>query len=292
MRTVHVDTALDLPHLGEDDRLRAVLQSALARTTDVSAVNSTGPFWPASFFGLDGVQCFRDASKDQQARVVAAASRATLEEAWFIEKAGMVYTAQMSLLATSTEERQLYSLFAADEAAHLHLVGAFLPPDEPSRPGPFHALLADVIETADRATLIFVIQVVLEGWGLVHYRQLAEGTHSAPLRAAFERILKDEARHHGSGLLLFDQAASGADVEQATALLERFLAMVLLGPLMVVGCLSAVLGPLDNAAKTEVLHQLNADEQVRDRLALLRGLMDRPTASAIVAALDARGAWS
>ena len=51
-------------------------------------------------------------------------------------------------------------------------------------------MLASLIEEGDRESLVFIIQVILEGWGLTHYRSLAQGCQSEDftevLKALFE----------------------------------------------------------------------------------------------------------
>ena len=74
--------------------------------------------WKAEFFGLDQVTAFTTAAPATQRAVVTGCSRAILEEAYFIEKAGVGFAAKMTLLAQDMDERNLYALFAGEEAAH------------------------------------------------------------------------------------------------------------------------------------------------------------------------------
>ena len=77
----------------------------------------------------------------------------------------------------------LYSLFAADEAAHFHWIRAYAPAaaiaDGPGNP--FLRLLDELLRTEDAPTLCYLVQVVLEGWGIHHYHALAKASLDADL---------------------------------------------------------------------------------------------------------------
>ncbi len=282
MASIDVHTALELGHLPAGDRLRAVLASALGKVDARAQRSEAAAHWPAEHFGLDRVSAFVQAPAAVQDAILVELSTGQLEEAWYIEKCGLAYMAQMALLATSTEERQLYNLFCADEATHFQLIDGLLAA-EPGSPSAFHDLLAEVIDSGDRGTLVFVIQVVLEGWGLTHYRQLMEGTTTPAVRDAFARILADEARHHGAGNVLLETVQP--DVALCASIMERFLTMVKAGPVSVRETLSRHgLSASDD--------ELAVQQHVTERIGVLRGLMRKPGAAAVVAELDARGAWA
>src|SRR4051794_27600610 len=83
------------------------------------------PFWNETFFGLDKTSLFKSLSKEKQTLVLAKLSESLIAEAWSIEKCGMTFGAKMSLLSNSHEESILYSLLAADEAKHFHMISHF-----------------------------------------------------------------------------------------------------------------------------------------------------------------------
>ncbi|CAN1209532.1 Ferritin-like domain-containing protein [Tumidithrix helvetica PCC 7403] len=285
---------LDLPHAKDDRPLQRILAAALKERGDRGIHTSAqGIYWNAPFFNLDRVKLFQDADDIEQITILQLANQSLLEEAYFIEKAGVGYMAKMVLLAETVEERMLYALFAADEATHLSQIGHFLPVPEPdSRDRPFLRLLADVVNGADKAVLLFVVQVVLEGWGIGHYRQLAKTCGDRRLSDLFSSFLHAEARHHSTGFTLFDRMARSTASHAAIAdVLATFLRMVQVGPQSVVGAIEQVKGHLTRSQKIQILQELGTETHSGKRLQLLRSLMRGETAVGIVQALAERGAF-
>ena len=285
MRRLAVDAGLALPSLPEDHRLRGVITSAIG-ASGVDEAPDAADLWRPSQFSLQKSKLYESLDETQQRAILARAARGLLEEAYFIEKSGMAYSAKMTLMAKTTEERMLYSAFAADEASHLMLVRDFLGGDPSGDGGPFLALLAEVIENGDRDSLVFIIQVVLEGWGLTHYRSIAHSAQNPLLQDALNRVLRDEARHHGSGMLLFDpDALSKKTRAYVVEVLVRFLGMVQAGPMSLVAAVDEVAG-MTRTQRRRFLEEIEGEDHSRSRLRILRGLMIRAGALEIIDALD------
>jgi len=286
--------AFDLPHVSSDDKLRRVLSSALSsRLGSQSSSLETTPYWNAIHFGLEKVKLFQAASKEEQAEILRLCSNGLLEEAYFIEKAGVGYMAKMVLLAETIEERMLYALFSADEVTHLAQINAFLPEKElVGTDSPFLRFLADLVETQDKTVLLFVLQMVLEGWGLSHYRSLAKDCQNPQLGAVFEGFLQDESRHHGTGVTLFNHRAV-SETSRATIveILNLFLQMVQVGPQSVVAAVERVKGHLSRQQKLKIFQELDTEQHSGTRLMLLRSLMRGEAAGIIVQELENRGAF-
>jgi hypothetical protein len=286
----------DLPHIPSDNKLRRVLSSALkSRLGDdpISSEFMSNSYWDAAHFGLEKVQIFQDSSQQEQAEILRRCSGGLIEEAYFIEKAGVGYMAKMVLLAETTEERMLYALFSSDEVAHLAQISRFLP--EKGLVGtddPFLRFLADLVETQDKTVLLFVLQVVLEGWGLSHYRNLAKDCVNPQMAALFEGFLQDESRHHGTGVTLFNQMFV-SPVSRATIIetLALFLQMVRVGPQSVVAAIEQVKGHLSRQQKLSIFEELDTLTHSGTRLNLLRSLMRGEAAGIIVQELEDRGAF-
>ncbi|MBD1862556.1 MULTISPECIES: ferritin-like domain-containing protein [Trichocoleus] len=298
----------DLPLLDEGDKLNRILASTLGNQLPTATQLSYSyqsisqlpqPYWDATHFGLERVAIFQDASSTEQQAIAQIASQGLLLEAYFVEKAGMGYMAKMLLLAETLEERMLYSLFAAEEATHLAQIrGFFAPQDEgeekesTSTDDPFLRFLSDLLETEDKAILLFIIQVVLEGWGLSHYRSLAKGCSHLELGQLFEQFLQAEARHHGSGLMLFNQISLSKPSQSAIVeALILFLRMVQVGPQRVLSAIAQVKGDLSRLQQIQVLQELETEIQSGARLSYLRSLMQKTTAHAIVQELEERGSF-
>jgi rubrerythrin len=322
----------DLPLLAEGDKLNRILASALeeqlTRAGQLSyKVTTPQPYWDATHFGLERVAIFQGASEAEQRAIAQIASQGLLIEAYFVEKAGMGYMAKMLLLAETLEERMLYSLFAAEEATHLAQIRKFFDssPSPPNSGGtrsdlfssqhialagipergdggatkepigtddPFLRFLSDLLETEDKAILLFIIQVVLEGWGLSHYRSLAKGCCHSELGKLFEQFLQAEARHHGAGLMLFNQIPlSEASRNAIVEALTLFLRMVQVGPQRVLGAIAQVKGDLSRSQQIQIFQELETEIQSGARLSYLRSLMQKTTAHAIVQELEERGSF-
>jgi len=285
---------IDLPHINAENRLRRVLAAALPNQDgSKNTPNQPSTYWDASFFNLLQVKIFQEASAAEQLAMVKIANRSLLEEAYFIEKAGVGYMAKMVLLAETIEERMLYGLFTADETIHLNHLSYFYPESElTNSQDPFLSLLAEVIEDADKTVLLFVLQVVLEGWGLSHYRRLAKECHHQPLAEVFRSFLQAEARHHSTGNILFHQSLlSPSSQRKIIDLLSRFLSMVQVGPQNVLAAIEQVKGHLSRGQKIQVLQELDTENHSRTRLDLLRSLMVGDSVQSIVETLENRGAF-
>ena len=277
---------LDLPSLDSTHKLNRILLATLEKKPRLPESIDCAP-WGADCFGLAYSPLFSESSTLEQQRILQLASQALLGESYAIEKAGVGYMAKMTLLAETTEERMLYSLFGADEATHLAQLTPFVVGIEMlDEADPFLQLLESLLETADRSALMFVIQVVLEGWGLSHYRMLSKTCCHPALSELFRSFLQAEARHHGAGILLFDR---GALSEKSRALivetLAAFLQMVRMGPQRMVEAIAQVKGGLSRAQRIRLFTELDTETQSGMRLDLLRSLIT-PAASDIAETLD------
>jgi hypothetical protein len=280
---------LDLP-LAQNEKLQRILASAL----DGGLEPNYCPIlpWDAAYFGLDRVTYFQQASIEQQRQILQITNRQLLEEAYFVEKAGMGYMAKMVLLAESIEERMLYSLFSADEAMHLSQIRGFLATEPENTVDPFFQLLAELAELDDRTVLMFVIQVVLEGWGLSHYRNLAQDCQIPALAVLFTGFLHEESKHHATGVTLF-QSLECTISHRSTMLevLAKFLQMIQVGPQGVVNAIGQVLGGLSVEQRVKVFEELDTQTHSGTRLTLLKKLMQTGGGGTIVEQLIEKGSF-
>jgi hypothetical protein len=282
----------DLPHTAYDDVLRRILTVALPNQNNYANYPQLN-YWDAEFFNLHQVKFFQESNINDQSAILELANRSLLEESYFIEKAGVGYMAKMVLLAETVEERMLYGLFTADEATHLHQISHFLPEMEvTSTDEPFLRLLSEVVESADKTVLLFVLQVVLEGWGLSHYRRLAKECRYPILAELFSSFLQSECRHHATGTTLFNQISVSA-FSQTTIIdiLAQFLLMVQVGPQSVLAAVEQVKGHLTRSQKIQILEELNTETHSGRRLQILRSLMGGKSAQSILQTLEERGAF-
>ncbi|MEH2045188.1 ferritin-like domain-containing protein [Nostoc sp.] len=282
----------DLPHTDSHNCLRRILTAALPNQNNYANYPQVN-YWDAEFFNLDQVKIFQQSNLTEQSAILELTNRSLLEESYFIEKAGVGYMAKMVLLAETVEERMLYGLFTADEATHLHQISHFLPETEVTNTDdPFLRLLSEVVESADKTVLLFVLQVVLEGWGLSHYRRLAKECRYPILAELFSSFLQSESRHHATGTTLFNQITLSA-FSQTTILdvLAQFLFMVQVGPQSLLAAVEQVKGHLTRSQKIQILEELDTETHSGTRLQILRSLMGGKSAQSILQNLEERGAF-
>ena len=292
---VRVEHQLEAPPLERDQRLSRIVGIGLVRD-GYAPVPPSGPApWPASHFGLDEVTVFCEASPARQREALAGCAVDVLTEAFFVEKLGIGFAAKMTLLSSTSDERSAYALLGADEARHMAAIAAHLgarpdaggvAPDDP-----FLTLLARVIDRGRLAPLSFLVQVVLEGWGVVHYRKLARHSRDPALRQTLSGIVKDEALHHGGGLAIVGRIGmSSADRRTAELALAQLLSMIQTGPQRIVSRLDATVGPLGRRQCTRAFAELDTERRTGEQLQLLRGFISR--APDLEARLERRGLFT
>lgn len=285
------------PDRGERTPVSQIVESHLkARGRDRPfAPASLESLWSAEYFGLHRVRLFQQGNEEQQRQVLRNCARGLLNEAYFIEKSGAAYCAKMILLADTTEVRQVYSLIASDEASHLQWIRPFVLESDRDQPGgPLLRFLSDLVERCDRNTLPYLVQVILEGWGLHHYRSLAKSCLHPELRTVFHSIHQDEALHKHTGEVLFDPSQVTA-AEQKTLVkdsLHAYTEMVRIGPQAVVSAVDEVFGGLSRGDKIAVFAELETEARSQEKLELLRELMSGPGRERYLAELDESGAFT
>ncbi|HEY8141475.1 MAG TPA: ferritin-like domain-containing protein [Kofleriaceae bacterium] len=295
-KSVPVRAGLEMRSLDEAHPVRRTVRAAIRRRRgiDDSREREGHAPWGAGYYGLDRVRLFGGARAGQRRAILEACGRALLEEAYFIEKCGIGYAAKMVLLAESSCERQLYGLIAGDEAAHLAAIARFVEPAEgAATESPFLALLEELVEEGDRASLQLIVQVVLEGWGLDHYRGLRDACGTHALKVALSVILADEASHHGSGVAFAREGRMSApSCDYATDVMVRFLAMVQVGPVGVAGAVERELGGLGAGQRGQLMSDLGGEAHAAVRLEKIRALLGKAAgARAVLDRLDSLGCF-
>ena len=283
-----------LEQLPAQSKFHPVVRSALKKAAgrDASPALSQKPFWQTSFFELEKSSLYRAAGAEQQQQILDRCCTQVLEEALHIEDCGMSYTARMAGLARTEQEKVLYSLFSADEATHyMWMKEALGEAAFQSRPNAFHELLYQSIHSHSPESLVFLIQVFLEGWGLHRYSDLMNACQNPALREVLQVILQDEARHHGSGVVLnrerrlLSQLAPGARSDLIETL-QQFLGMVRVGPVSVLSAIEEGCGGLSRAQRIRTLEELRSTEHSQARLNLLKDLMVHEGAFDLIEVLE------
>ncbi len=289
MSDIHVRNNLDAPHAGKDSPLYRMIASKTGSTSLPNLdVLDYAALWSAQWWGLDSSSVFAKFSAEKQNDVLSRCNQSLLSEAYFIEKSGLSYSAKMVLTAKNTDEAQLFALIGADEAKHLAWSEPYLSADAKQLPrGHFLSFLSNLIEEYPPKLLVFLVQIILEGWGLDHYNRLAKSCAHPELSKIFAAILKDEALHHRSGAVLFDATQfSRRDFSLIEDALQHYTLMVRVGPQTALSAVDEVAGGLSNTELQEVLVALRHEEETPRKLSLLRNLMNQPQVDQVVEILD------
>jgi hypothetical protein len=195
-----------------------------------------------------------------------------------IEIAGMSYTAKMSLLSETLEQRELYSHFSADEANHFRAIRALVgsPKLELVEQNPFLKHLGLMIQDESKASLILLIQVILEGWGIPYYTRLANESCLPEASQVLHKIVADEAKHHGSGLLLFfENKLSQEELTRVQDRMTELLQMLRLGPAGVLLPLAKELGGMNDQDLERYLNETNFQDKLKSDLDLIQFLLKK-----------------
>ncbi len=253
--------------------------------------NEAAGLWTAEWWGLANCPIFQQLSTDKQQQIISGCNRGILNESYFIEKSGLAYTAKMILLADNTDVAQLYALIAADEARHLAWIEPYVVPEDKTRPGgAFLDFLSMQIETLPPRLLVFLVQIILEGWGMDHYHRLAKGCQSQSLSAVLLSIVKDEALHHKSGTVLFEgRKLPVEDFTLIESALKTYAEMVRVGPVYAVSIAEQTAGGLSLQEIESVFLALRHSEESNRKIKLLKSLMLQLGVEALVQQLDEQG---
>lgn len=249
------------------------------------------PAWSATFYGLDNSRLYQQLSDVTQIQILINCAQDMLNESYFIEKMGLEYCAKLTLLSPCTQAKQIFSFIAADEATHLQWITPFVPEDHRITPkSPLLALIRDVIALNNEHILYYLVQIILEGWGLAHYKQLSKHCLDPLLQKVFADILQDEALHHQSGKTLFDsKRLSKQDKALIQDQLKAYCDLVRIGPQAVVSAVNVAIGGLNEKQCESLFNGLETEQRSKEKLTHLQQLMAQPGLESILQEVDDLG---
>lgn len=275
-RVIEVDNLIHNRNLSVGKDLSSFLNHHLQRRLQGSSLQPvSGLYWREDYFGIENVSYWREATKEQKDDILFSLNQSLLEEAVYIEKCGMTYTSKMGLLARENDERSLYQILSADEAIHFQLFSRFtLAPLSEHWHQPFLVLLDEAVHEADYSSLIFIAQVLLEGFGLSHYHELLKFTPHSEMREVLTLVLKDEAIHHGSGLKMTRRYPLLKEKEAFLfEIMGRFMEQIRLGPARVAAALSRAYGGFRHQDFAKVFQDMDAATKISGQISILLNLL-------------------
>ncbi len=204
MLEINSTSILNSPKIETNHKATKLLETALNHLTVSKAQENLPDYlWPETRFQLHQSRLWKNLNPDVKKNALSLLSQRNLASSWWIENSGRTYGAKMVILAQTHEEKSLHALFTAEEAIHMREFENFMnfSVNWELHSHPMLKPLELVIKQGDRETLLLIVQVLLEGFGLFHYQSLSEDCLSMELKSTYQRILKDEARHHGTGIV-------------------------------------------------------------------------------------------
>ncbi|HMX69217.1 ferritin-like domain-containing protein [Accumulibacter sp.] len=210
---------------------------ARRRSTDLSAdpADDRRDTWNAAFFRLPYTRYWHSAKQVERDALLARCTANVLGEALGVEAQAMDYSAKRVLAADNLIEKQVYSLIAAEEARHHRWLSGLQPTVvESGTPAAFAGLLARLVREASPLAQSYLLQIVLEGWGISHYRRLAAASLDAGATRLFAAIAQDEGLHYAAGIAHFDASRlTGAERAFIRIALAELCTLLACGPLAV-----------------------------------------------------------
>jgi hypothetical protein len=272
-----------------DPRFHGLVEACFdQQTLSRPGARQRGVLWGAERYGFAGSAVYESLDPERREAALEALSEGQLVLSYGIECAGMLYGAKMIQIARSFEERSLYSLFTSEESVHRREFMNFLRevPEGLSGHHPMLEALAEAMESPHRPTLLFVIQVLLEGFGLAHYRGLAEDCLDPGLGEVYRAIVRDEARHHGAGVVLFDADELTREGHDEVFELTRRMILAISEPRLVLDELEAACGAFSSAQRARFLEEIAYERRLGYRRARLRELVAKSDSFGLVERLD------
>lgn len=290
---IPIENRLDRSHLGDEKKLSRIVEAYLKLQGKFQPFDAAPQnyFWGPEHYHLHSSALFTQATREQQMQILERCSKNLVAESYFVEKSAFAYCAKMMLLAETTEIAQVYSMIANEEAIHLEWITPYIDVKDRVCPeGEFFGFLSFLIEECDANLLPYLVQVILEGWGLHHYKSLAKGCQHHNLKTIFLNIARDEALHHHTGEVVFDaQRASPQQHLFIEDCLKKYTEMVRFGPQHLISVVDEALGGISKSDKRQFLIDINARETAQQKLALLKKLMLQPGIERTVQKLDDEG---
>lgn len=224
--------------------------------------------WREEFFGLHRTRYWLSANTASRETLVMRCASNVLREALGIEREAMDYCAKRVLAAEDAVEKKVYCLMAAEEARHYHWLDSLVSPlTTDLSPDAFALFLKRLVAEGTPLAQSYLLQIILEGWGISHYRRLGAGSRDPVTARIMLGIARDEGLHYAAGAAHFD-ALLLTDNERdfIRGALAELCTMLACGPLAVLRETEVCAGGFGKSERMQTLENLQEDGLLSARL--------------------------
>jgi rubrerythrin len=266
------------PRLPKESKLKKLLETSLKKSLSFQTTPTSLPYyWDSRRFRLNTSEVFLSFKKELQEQILKNLSAHSLHTSHAIEKAAITYCARMALLAPTLDEKAFFLAVGQEEVIHLVGFDQYVSDEDKIHPksSTFAARFGSLVQHSDRETSFLIAQVLLEGIAMNHYEVLRESCIDDSMKSLIDRVLNDEARHHGSGLVLLDESAlSEAQIKNMCTVTREVLPMLVGQKQILLQTIQKTAAAMQTQIKEEDLlrltKEINLDSQMSDRTSHLK----------------------
>lgn len=264
------------PHL-ENQKFNSLLDNALSQyTLSKKQVSVPEILWGEQRYHLLRSSHFRKLKPISQSNVYKHLTNGNLAMSWYIERSGHNYGAKMILFSETQEEKSLYSLFVAEEAIHQREFENYMLnlPDPSLYWHPLLDSLALAIKDGEKQTCLYVIQVLLEGFGISFYNGLKQTCLSDSLKNVYQRIINDEAKHHGSGVIQTQELTPNKLIKEQVFEYTRMFIKALVSADLIRKNIDKE-NPMSSMQRSKFYEEIEFNKTMQDRLLKLKSMLQK-----------------
>jgi rubrerythrin len=233
------------------------------------------PVWSADFFNLTESPFWTKLNDATKQSFLMTQSELIISEILGIEHAGVAYANKMATYAKNTDERQFYTSVAQEELLHLKWIQTFVKPNTDLEPSSFSQMIGNLIENETRASLVILIQILLEGWGIDYYSRLIKGTQHSQIQNVLKEILSDESRHHAGGLFIYEETNAFICNDELLQSIQSILDTVRIGPYQIASALCSIHKINNIKDSIELLSSIKSTQTTEQNLFSLKSILKR-----------------
>lgn len=293
MYRLKIESDLNLPHQQNNPALSKLIRGSIKRKNQLPEADPSPPsiFWDATQFFLHRSSLYSKLAPDAQLRILQTCNDLLMSDFYFLEKSGLAYCAKMILLGETTEIRQIYGLIACDEATHLEWFAPYVSLELRTHPqSKLMHVLCNIIDECDANSLYYLVQTIIEGWGVAVYTALAKPCLSGSFKNLLKKVLQDEMIHHKTGGALFSpKKVDTAAYRLIFDRLQAYAEVMRVGPQIIVQAVEKECGELNKNTLETLFSELRSEAVSSVKLSLLKSLMTQPGMEGTISTLEEKG---